>query len=85
MLATIWSRVSDLIRFRDGSDSECASNFVQISKKKNATETLAMIRQAFRKESVSRTRVLNGKLGSGQTEKGETGEQQSHKQSHNFL
>jgi hypothetical protein len=27
----IWSRVSGLMRFRDGSDSECASRFVQVS------------------------------------------------------
>jgi hypothetical protein len=29
----IWSRVSGLMRFRNGSDSKCAYNFVQISER----------------------------------------------------
>jgi hypothetical protein len=29
----IWSRVSDLMRIRDGSNSERSSNFAQISEK----------------------------------------------------
>jgi hypothetical protein len=53
----IWSRVSGLMRFRDGSNSECASNFVQISVK-SAGETLTMIRQALGEESMSCTRVF---------------------------
>jgi hypothetical protein len=43
------------MRFRDGSDSECASNFVQIMGK-NATQTLAIIKQAFGEENISHTR-----------------------------
>jgi hypothetical protein len=50
----IWNCVSGLMQFRDGSDSECASNFVQISGK-NATENLSTIRQVFGEESVSRS------------------------------
>jgi hypothetical protein len=34
---------------------------------------------------MSRRRVLNGMLGSGQIEKGETGEEQSQKHAHHFL
>jgi hypothetical protein len=41
---------------------------------KSAMETLAMIRQEFRKESMSHTRMLK-RLGLGQTEKGKTGEE----------
>jgi hypothetical protein len=48
----IWSLVSGLMRFRDGSDKGTASNFVQISEK--VSETLAMIRQAFGEESMRR-------------------------------
>jgi hypothetical protein len=29
----VWSRLSDLMRLSDGANSECASNFVQISEK----------------------------------------------------
>jgi hypothetical protein len=43
--------------FRNGPDSECASNFVQISGK-SAAETLAMIIQAFGEESTSRIWVF---------------------------
>jgi hypothetical protein len=43
------------MRFRDGSDKGTPSNLVQISGK-IATEQLAMIRQAFGEESMSRTR-----------------------------
>jgi hypothetical protein len=46
-----------LMLLRDGPDSECASNFVQVSGK-SATETLAMIRQAFGEESISHTWVF---------------------------
>jgi hypothetical protein len=42
-----------------------------------------MIRQAFREESMSHTRVFDI-LCSGQTEKGKTGEEQSQEHAHNF-
>jgi hypothetical protein len=47
----IWTYVSGLTQLHDGPNSKCASNFMQSSKKKSVTETLAMIRQAFGKES----------------------------------
>jgi hypothetical protein len=48
---------------------------------KSAAETLAVAKQAFKEESMSRTR----KVPISETEKGETGEEQSHGHSHNFL
>jgi hypothetical protein len=45
--------------------------------RKIASETLAMIRQAIGEESMCVCMCLNGKLGLGKTEKGETGEEQS--------
>jgi hypothetical protein len=42
----IWSRVTGLMRIRDGCDSECASVG------KSATETMEMIRQAFGEDSI---------------------------------
>jgi hypothetical protein len=42
----IWSRVSGLMRFLDGSDSECASNVVQISGK-----ALVRLRKCLNKRS----------------------------------
>jgi hypothetical protein len=47
------SRVSCLMRFRNGSDKGTASNFHENHRK--CRETLAMIRQAFREESMSCT------------------------------
>jgi hypothetical protein len=44
-----------------------------------------MIKQAFGKESMSRTRVFSDILASGQKEKGETGEEQSQERAHHFL
>jgi hypothetical protein len=44
---------------------------------KNATGALAMIRQVFGEESMSRIRVFEWHARSGQIEKGETGEEQS--------
>jgi hypothetical protein len=44
----ICSHVSGLMRFRDGSNKGTASNFVQ----------MAMIRQAFREESMSHTQKV---------------------------
>jgi hypothetical protein len=57
-----------MMRFRDGSDSECAANFVQVSVK--------VLRKPWQKldESSGKKavhRCLNDMLGSGQTEKGE--------------
>jgi hypothetical protein len=52
----IWSCVSGLMQFCDGSDSDCASHFVQISEK--VRQTLAVIRQAFGEESMSCTQVF---------------------------
>jgi hypothetical protein len=49
----IWSRVSGLMRFRDGSDKGTASHFVQMSGK-HSTKILTKITQTFGKESVSR-------------------------------
>jgi hypothetical protein len=71
------------LRFRDGTYSECASNFVQMSEK--WTDTLSMIRQAFWKESMSVHGCLKGTFGSGQTEKVETDEEQSHGHTQHFL
>jgi hypothetical protein len=51
----ISSLVSFLMRFRDGFDKRTESNFVQISGK-SATETVAVIRNAFTEEIVRRTR-----------------------------
>jgi hypothetical protein len=71
------------MQFRDGSNKGTASNLGQISEKCNGDP--AMNRQAFGGESMSRTRVLNGMLGSGQTKKGETGEGQSQEHAHHFF
>jgi hypothetical protein len=48
------------MRFRDGSDSECASHkkFCASLGKKSAREALAMVRLAFRGERMSRTRKV---------------------------
>jgi hypothetical protein len=48
----IWSRVSGMTRFRDGSDIECASNFVQISEK------MQVLKQASKEESMNRKRKV---------------------------
>jgi hypothetical protein len=47
---------------------------------KSATETLAMIRQAFLEENMSRSRLFESHARSGQTEKGESGEEAIHAQ-----
>jgi hypothetical protein len=51
----------------------------------SVTETLATIRQVFGEESMSHTGCLKGILGSGQVEKGEIGEEQSHVHANHFL
>jgi hypothetical protein len=53
----IWSCVSDLMQFCDGSDKGTLSNFVQISGK-SVTETLVMISQPFREENMGCPRVF---------------------------
>jgi hypothetical protein len=47
----IWSRVSDLMEFRNRSDSDCASDFVQ----KRCSGAPGSNRQAFGEESMSHT------------------------------
>jgi hypothetical protein len=53
----IWCLVSGLMRFRDGSDNDCASD-IYISDK-SATETLPMILQSFGDELMSHTRSVH--------------------------
>jgi hypothetical protein len=48
-------------------------------------ETPAMIRQAFVEKVVAMHVCLNGMLGSGQIEKGETRKEQSQEHVHHFL
>jgi hypothetical protein len=58
----IWNHVSGLMQFCDGTDKEqrvcikCCANLG-----KNVTETLAMIRQAFREKCMSCTQVFEWK------------------------
>jgi hypothetical protein len=66
------SRVSGLMRFSDASDSEFSSHFEK-NTWKIATEILAMIRQAFGEESMSRT----GKVQTHRNPKRREGEEQS--------
>jgi plasmid maintenance system killer protein len=74
----IWSHVSGLMRFLDRSDKGTASNYVQILEKRVA-KILAMIRQAFGEESMSCRKSKHT-----ETEKGETGEEQSQEHVHHF-
>jgi hypothetical protein len=50
----IWSHVSGLMNFCDGFDKGTASNFVK-NHRTSATDTLAMIRQVFKEESMNCT------------------------------
>jgi hypothetical protein len=52
----IWSHVSGQMWFCNGTGKGAASNFVQFSEK--VPQTLAMIRQAFGKENVSRAQKV---------------------------
>jgi hypothetical protein len=53
-----WSYVSSLMRFHDETKEQTVCiKFCEISKK-SAMKTLAMIRQAFGEESMSRTQVF---------------------------
>jgi hypothetical protein len=56
-----------------------------INLEKSATETLEMIRQAFREESMSRTRCVNGMLKLTKAEKGGTGKKPSQEHAHHLL
>jgi hypothetical protein len=76
----ICSRVSGLMRFRDESDKGTASDLCK-SRKESATETLAMIRQAFGRK----VWTWHGKSKFTETVKGETGEEQSEERAHYFL
>jgi hypothetical protein len=44
-----------------------------------------MNRYEFSEENKSSTQVFDGMIGSGQTEKGERGKEQSHEHDHHFL
>jgi hypothetical protein len=80
---SVWSRVFGLMRFRDESDKGTHKTLCKF--RKSGTKTLAIIRQAFRKDSISLHGCLVGMLDSGQTVKGEIGEGQSQKHAHHFL
>jgi hypothetical protein len=68
------------MRFRDGSDSEYASNSVQIQGK--------MLRRPWQwlhKRSGKKAWALHEKLKLTETENGETSEEQSQEHAHHFL
>jgi hypothetical protein len=75
----LWSRASGLMRLRNGSDKGRTSNFVQISEKGRRRPW-----QWLDKRSVKEAWVQHGKIKLSETEKGETGEEQSHERSHLF-
>jgi hypothetical protein len=65
----IWCLVPGLMQYRDGSDQGTGSEHQVLCKsRKNVTETLAMIRQAFGKKSMSCKRKFLTKT--GKSEKG---------------
>jgi hypothetical protein len=80
----ICSRVCGLMRFRDGSDSECASNFVQISDKVWRKSWQRLDKRSGNKAWVVHG-CLKGMLRSGQTEKVKTSVEQSQEHAHHFL
>jgi hypothetical protein len=80
----IWSCVSVLMRYRDGSDKGTASNFVQVSEKVRR-RPWEWLDKRLGKTVWDVYRCLNGMLGLGQTEKGEAGEGQSQEHAHYFL
>jgi hypothetical protein len=75
MYATDW-----LMGFRDGSDSECAPNFVKTSEKVRRRPS-----QWLDKSLENKAWAVYGKSKLTETEKDETGEQQSQEHAHNFL
>jgi hypothetical protein len=75
--------LSGLMRFRDGSNKGTASHFVQISEK--VQNALAVIRQSFGEETMSRTRVFERNALFKADGKGETSEEQSQEHAHHFL
>jgi hypothetical protein len=72
------------MRFRDWSDKGTASDFVQISGKVRRRPYQWLDKRSGKKASAIRG-CLNCMLGSGQTEKGETGKEQSQEHTHHFL
>jgi hypothetical protein len=76
----IWSSVSGLTRFCNGSHKRTASNFVQ-NFGKSVPDVLAMFRQVFGEESMRRIQ----KVQTHRDQKSGTDEEQSQKQAHHFL
>jgi hypothetical protein len=72
----IWSHVSGLIWFPDGSYKGTASDFVQISEKV-WHRPWQWLHKHLGKKALAVHGCLNGMLSSRQTERGETGEKQS--------
>jgi hypothetical protein len=68
------SSYSKLCIWPDAIDPTESVHQICVNLGKSATETLAMIRQVFGEESISRIRMFEWIIGSGQTERGETGE-----------
>jgi hypothetical protein len=73
----ISSRLTGLMRFRDGYNKGTASNFVQISEK--------VRRKWLDKRLGKKACAVQGNSKRTETEKGKTGEEQSQEHAHNFL